>query len=260
MRRVAPLLLLAAACQSDPTLVVGGDLEDENDDAGEDDRAGSDDGDAQTCTSEVDSFGVMCTTCTGDGAPTTECMPADCSYRDDQGCLVCLDPKDREATDCSGDLDPDHYIRSTGRHGGDGWFCSVVWGDPRGSQTNCQSLGVDSCRDEPSPDGGHCITCEFHRGGGFQSCAPDPDDPIIYSDETPVDLPPPGQCVSRVSPDGLVRCATCTREDQTAMMTCNHPAIEACNPDGADPDDPDCFECRRPETGDVIEVCLPELP
>ena len=247
MRRLAPMFLLAAACQADPTLTLGNDL------AGPDPDDCGEECDEPSCTSAVDSFGLLCTTCTEEGTSSTECLPAECQTVD--GCLECTDPQDRTATDCSQDYEqiPMASISLVG----DGAFnpCSMVWGHPDASATTCRYPGVDSCVVTESPDGERCLRCEE----GPVVCVSDPDEPLPDPlAERPDDVPGPGACV-HTEPSESVSCTTCTREDMSATRTCRHAAEEPCDPDPADPgDDPSCVACTLSD-GTVEPLCYPPL-
>ena len=206
-----PRLLPSAACQGDPTLTLGADPRDLDGDQGQDDGPGAgddggndggdggdgddgDDGDDNDgCVSEVDSFGILCSTCPG---RDRECIPADCTVQD--SCLRCEDPAGREATDCSIDYDEVPIVQATLI--ADGAFnpCTMTWGDPTGSATTCRYPGFDDCV-ETDDEEGHCITC-----GTVRVCAAGPDDPLPDPfAERPDDLPPPSDGCSLIfSPDG----------------------------------------------------------
>ncbi len=266
MRRLVPLLLLAAACQGDPTLTLGADPRDLDGDQGQDDGPGAgddgandgddggdgddgDDGDDNDgCVSEVNSFGILCSTCPG---RDRECIPADCTVQD--SCLRCEDPAGREATDCSIDYDEVPIVQATLI--ADGAFnpCTMTWGDPTGSATTCRYPGFDDCV-ETDDEEGHCITC-----GTVRVCAAGPDDPLPDPfAERPDDLPPPNDGCSLIfSPDGEQICATCTREDGGATRICRHAPIETCVPE-SEADAGGCFDCRQADD-DIESVCYPRF-
>jgi len=223
----------------------GGDQESE-----EDEKESEPDG----CVSEVATFGLVCTTCpscTGDDAPETECLPADCVVREADGCLECDDDQGRTAVDCS--LDWVNVFLASWTFGGGDTFnvCTTIWGDTIFSGTTCWYPGVDSCAVTQEGDT-TCIECAYPDGSGRSLCTgseplPDP------LDGRPDDLPPPGECVTEERDGGQVLCTTCTQEDLSASTSCRHPQAEVCD---LDPGGGSCIICTG-EDGASATFCDP---
>jgi hypothetical protein len=205
------------------------------------------------CTSTVTEFGLLCTTCpsdSADGESPPECLVADCNVID--GCLECTDPKGRVGTDCS--IDYGDFFTASGSVGGGGSFavCSAGWGLPHGTSGVCHYPGNDSCViDEEA----RCIDCTYPDGSGTGVCVIDPETPLpdIMAGR-PSGLPPPGECVDELGPDGALLCSTCTRDDLSATKMCRLPPAEWC--EFAEGDDPieKCMACAL-EDGGVAEIC-----
>ncbi|MEO7731212.1 MAG: hypothetical protein ABIY55_09590 [Kofleriaceae bacterium] len=162
---------------------------------------------ATSCHSEISETFRVCSTCDGQPGPP-ECLPAQCTGTED-GCLRCVDPKDRSATDCT--RDPIY----SGGAGGDTEFgsCSNDGG------LTCNYAGLQTCVVNEYPDW-HCLACDYRdsSGGGVCMSASEPiPDPFW---DRPKNLPAPGRCVLEYGIPGVVTCATCTRADMSATTSC----------------------------------------
>jgi RNA polymerase sigma-70 factor (ECF subfamily) len=197
----------------------------------------------QDCVSEMPEIGRVCTTCNVDGQPETTCASAQCSVSD--RCLVCQDPRGFTASDCSIDYEVlPTYGSSVGS--ADGLIsCNSSAGYPAAATTSCDYPGLSSCT---LTDG--CVECRSPWGGGVGRCPFDPEDllPEIFSGR-PANLPEPGTCVEKTSPDGDMVCTTCTRGDLSASTHCRHPEALRCDPFLSE-DNLVCVSCRHADGSD----------
>lgn len=201
------------------------------------------------CVSELTEFGLLCTTCPGDAEP--ECLVASCGVID--RCLECRDPKGRTGKDCSLDYES-LPTASTGIGGGDTFHsCHASYGFPNGANGTCHYPGPDTC--DIDLEAG-CIECTYMDGSGTGLCAADPEDlPDDVLNGRPSILPPPGECITSTSEDGLVECSTCTREDLSATKACRMPPAVSCDvsAQGSNPLEL-CLTCSLQEGG-TVTIC-----
>ena len=199
------------------------------------------------CTSTLDGFGQVCTTC-GDSSP--ECLVGACSVRD--RCMECTNPVGRVAVNCS--IDYESLPIESWTAGGGGTFnvCSASWGFPGGASGVCHYPGTESCTITEDGDA-RCIDCTYPDGSGSGTCLLDPNEPLpdIMAGR-PSTLPGPNACVTSTY-EG-VECSTCTREDLGATMACRMAPAASCEPiDGDDPLET-CFVCQL-EGGGTATFC-----
>jgi hypothetical protein len=204
------------------------------------------------CHSEIADSGLLCTACDGVSGPP-ECLPAECLVID--GCLRCVDPKDRVGVDCS----VDYETSSGGSFGSSAtsmYFssCSFSWGVPEVSGTTCHYAGQDTCVVSQT-DGWHCLSCQFRDGSGVQVCMDATEalpDPLA---DRPLDLPAPGTCTTDLGADGAMACATCTHEDLSATTSCHYTGLETCRLVWSQTPDSTCVaECRTVD-GNRVSMC-----
>jgi RNA polymerase sigma-70 factor, ECF subfamily len=204
------------------------------------------------CTSVLQAHGVVCSTCPGDGDEAPECLVAECNVVGP--CLECIDPKGRVGTDCS--IDYGALSLASASVGGGGTFnvCMAIWGFPDGATGNCHYPGNQSCIYRESGVA-RCIDCTYRDGSGGSRCLLDASDPLPeVMAGRPSSLPPPGQCVTETSADGLVECSTCTRYDLSATRSCRLPPAEWCETAPGKQPGEKCAVCRL-EEGGVAQLC-----
>ncbi len=205
------------------------------------------------CRSSIESSGLLCSSCPGDGpGAAPECMAAQCSVSD--RCLRCVDPKGRVGRDCSIDYEVLHTGSLTVSPG-DSYnlaACSFMWGVASASGTTCHYPGTQSCREDR---GSHCLSCTYPDGSGSGICndgsEPLPD-PMMGR---PVDLPAPGSCISDLGKDGVVSCTTCTRDDLSVSRSCHYPGIIACQVESVDDGEGDCLARCSVDGGADVRLC-----
>jgi RNA polymerase sigma-70 factor (ECF subfamily) len=201
------------------------------------------------CHSALAESGLLCTSCDG-AAP--ECLPAECAVID--RCLRCVDPRGHIGIDCSADYE---VVRSgsytTAAENVYFSSCRFNWGIAPVSGTTCHYPGPQSCT-VSRPGSVHCLACQFPDGAGMQLCRDTSEplpDPLV---DRPLDLPAPGTCTTELTDDGTVACATCTRDDLTATISCRYAGIESCDMSPTDID-PECVgQCRHVD-GSRIRLC-----
>ena len=171
------------------------------------------------CRSTLSGPGMLCSTCDDQPGPA-ECLPAQCTPTID-GCLRCVDSKDRVAEDCSVDEDAVFGFTEMWNTGvADELGSCTERGETRfGVRTTaCHYPGTQSCMAVEYPDR-HCLYCSYRDGSAISDCmdarTPLPD-PLA---DRPHDLPAPGECASEVV-DRNTACTTCTRADLSATRTC----------------------------------------
>jgi len=202
------------------------------------------------CTSTMTEFGLVCTTCPGDGDAPPECLVGECGVHD--RCLECTDPKGHVATDCSIDYES---LPTTGSGYGGGDTFDVIelsYGYPNGTSAVAHYPGTDSCVvDEEA----RCIDCTYADGSGSGVCLGDPDEPLPeVMAGRPSTLPPPGECVNQLGPDGAIVCSTCTRDDLSASKMCRLPRADFCDVSHSDNPIEKCMACWFEGVG-VGEIC-----
>jgi hypothetical protein len=208
---------------------------------------GDGDDSADECTSTMTDFGLVCTSCPGDGGPP-ECLVGFCGVSN--RCLECTDPKGRVAIDCSIDYES-LYTEGTSIGGGETFnVCGVTRGYPGGASGTCLYPGTESCTYFEEGDG-RCIECT----SGTLMCMFDPDYelPDVMAGR-PSTLPAPGECITETSQGDTVQCSTCTREDLSATKNCRFPPAESCTAVDAYGALELCIVCVL-DGGGVTEMC-----
>lgn len=206
----------------------------------------------QDCVSEMPELGLVCTTCTVDGQPETTCAAAHCRLT--ERCLECQDPRGNTAWDCSRDYEVmQPQYSSTIGYGGTFISCTASSGSPEVATASCHYPGLSSCT---LTDG--CLDCSYLWGAGTGVCPYDLADllPDIFSGR-PANLPEPGACVDRTSPDGAMVCTTCTRGDLSASTHCRHPGATWCDPVLTE-DNLLCVSCQHAD-GSNQTYCEPPI-
>jgi hypothetical protein len=170
--------------------------------------------------------------------------------------LRCVDPKGRVGVDCSVDYEV-FAMASHSRDALDVFFgtCEFSWGVPGMAGLTCNYPGNRSCVvEEAEGVDWHCLDCRYRDGSGIGLCSsagsPLPD-PLA---DRPSGLPAPGTCETARSRDGTMICATCTRSDLSATMSCQVPTAQRCAA-LHDPADPACPIVCEAADGSSVPLC-----